>query len=234
MAETRERRCNSFTVNLLIISSDCDPKAELPFPCDPPLIWNTVVDALSNAKYWFAMYPLPPPPLDRCTSNHSKTGRSGKTGVAFLSLQASKKVAFFHGDVVVEAKYEPTYDEENLMNDLPSYGNLKGLPSFHPFMSLPEDLQLRVVELLDGVGFARMRCVCRHFSRLEWSRSFNILKYSHPNQVNRRRAEPKLEERSGGGFLGNAFLQFAYYFCLLAVSSSFYREVRFDYGEEDQ
>ncbi|KAL2228567.1 UNVERIFIED_CONTAM: hypothetical protein Sindi_1836400 [Sesamum indicum] len=147
------------------------------------------------------MHPLLPPMLDSCTSNHSKIGKSGKTGVAFLSLQASKKVAFFHGDVVVEAKYKPTYDKENLMNDLPSYSNLKGLPSFHTFMSLPEDLQLHVVELLNGVGFSRMRCVCRHFNHLEWSCSFNLLKYSHPYQVNRRQAEPKLEERSGGGLL---------------------------------
>ncbi|KAK4400978.1 Retrovirus-related Pol polyprotein from transposon TNT 1-94 [Sesamum angolense] len=71
----------------LIISSDYD-QSELPFPGDQPLIWNTVVDTLSNAKYWFAMHPFPPPPpLDNCTSNHSKIRRSR---VAFLSIQASK------------------------------------------------------------------------------------------------------------------------------------------------
>ncbi|KAK4422493.1 hypothetical protein Salat_1831800 [Sesamum alatum] len=213
--EERSRGCNSITVKLLIVSSDCDPKAELPFPCDPPLKWDAVVDALLNANYCFAMRGLPPPPPDSI----------GRSRLAFLSLQASKKVAFFHGDDYVKARYEPTYDE-NLMNDLPSYCDMKGLPRFHSFMSLPEDLQLRVVELLDGLMFARLRCVCRQFSRLKWYCSFNILNYSQVN--NRRRPETKLEaERNGGGGAPffYAFLRFASYVCMLAVASSIFSEV---------
>ncbi|KAI3453847.1 hypothetical protein Pfo_010510 [Paulownia fortunei] len=239
MAEAAERYSNSDSTNikLLIISADCDPKAELPFSGLQPAKWDAIVDALIKAKYCFAMRRLPPPPNISISNNPKNI--SFRIRVAFLSLQASKKVAFFYGDV--KANYEITYDE-NLMNDLPSYCNLKGLPRFHLFMSLPEDLQRSIVELLDGVGFARMRFVCRQFSRLRWNRSFNILKYSHPD-VNKQRAvqgEELNKDKNGGGgscFVDNGFFRFASAVCFVAVVYCIVNEVRpgvcvYDYEDE--
>ncbi|KAH6763383.1 E2F/DP family winged-helix DNA-binding domain-containing protein [Perilla frutescens var. hirtella] len=136
-------------------SIDCDPKAELPFP-DHPMRWDAIVDALNLANYCLAAsrHAVPPP----------------QSRVAFLGLHASKKAAFLHSDDEERENrelhyYEITYDEK-LMNELPSFCSLKGLPRFHRFTELPEDLQVSIIGRLDGVGFARMRCVSHQFSQI--------------------------------------------------------------------
>ncbi|KAG8382103.1 hypothetical protein BUALT_Bualt05G0041600 [Buddleja alternifolia] len=226
-AEERIYKINTTTTKLLIISVDSDPKAELSLSDRRPITWNTIVDALTNAKYCFATRRLPPPPDHNFLNNRPKI-RNSRTKIAYLSLQASKKVAFFYShklpnDAVSEANYRISYDDVKLMDDLPSYCNLKGLPRFHLFMSLPEDLRLSVVELVDGVVFARLRCVSRQLSRLNWNLSFNILKYSHPN-LNKRRVVQQVEELkeddNGGGnscFLRHFLIRFASAVCFVAV-----------------
>ncbi|KAH6822647.1 hypothetical protein C2S53_008088 [Perilla frutescens var. hirtella] len=169
---TEERDSSLTAAKLLITSPDGDPKAELPFSEHAVVRWDAVVDALSEANYCFAMRRLTP------LSRHL-TATGFPRNVSILSLHASKKAAFFYSNVddLMESYYEISH-EECLMDHLPSHLNLKGLPRFHRFTSLPEELQLSIVRLLDGASFATMRCVCRRFSLLRWDRDFDILRYS--------------------------------------------------------
>ncbi|KAL7111863.1 hypothetical protein ACP275_05G116400 [Erythranthe tilingii] len=244
MAATAAVRYNDATVKLLIISRDCDPKTELPLSAHPPLNRNAVVEALTHAKYWFSMPRLPPPPPNAAVSRNPRASiEPSPTKIAILSLHASKKAALLYGcgdySSSDDANYQITYDE-TLMDDLPSYCELKGLPRFHLFTSLPEDLQLSIVGMLDGVGFARMRCVSRWFSRLRWSRDFDILKYSRPD-VNKQSAVQLVEESSkdededgggggggGGGFRFqyNALFRFVSTVCFVVAAYVIFSDVR--------
>ncbi|KAL7150500.1 hypothetical protein ABFS83_05G116600 [Erythranthe nasuta] len=239
MAATAAVRYNDPTVKLLIISRDCDPKTELSLSAHPPLNRNAVVEALAHAKYWFSMPRLPPPPSTAVSRNPRSSIEPCQTKIAILSLHASKKAALLYGcgdySSSDDASYQITYDE-TLMDDLPSYCELKGLPRFHLFTSLPEDLQLSIVGMLDGVGFARMRCVSRWFSRLRWSRDFDILKYSRPD-VNKQSAVQLVEESSkdenededgggGGGFRFQALFRFASTVCFVVAAYVIFSDVR--------
>ncbi|GER26790.1 F-box and associated interaction domains-containing protein [Striga asiatica] len=149
------------SVKLLITSTDCDPRTELsfPYPSQPTVTWNNLVEALSNRSYCFATRHLP----SLSSSSSSRNPRP-----AFLILNGSKKAAFFYTNNEGN-DYQITYDE-SLMDGLPSDGTLDVLPRFHLFESLPEDLQVAVAERLDAAGLAMMRCVSRKWRRFMWWR----------------------------------------------------------------
>ncbi|KAL3645754.1 hypothetical protein CASFOL_010934 [Castilleja foliolosa] len=239
-------------VKLLVTSADCDPKAELSFSGHhhAPLIieWNDVVDALDGAKYSFATRRLPQP-QNTTTAPRNPKSQNFPTKVAYLSLIAAKKVALFYGgDYTGTNYYQITYDD-SLMNDLPSHVNLKGLPRFHLFSSLPADLQWAVAEQCDAVGFARMRCVNRHLSRMWWNPKFNAIgKYSNPDRSNnkQRAAEKKPNSNVSGSSSGgegncsggNGFLRLASTICLAVVLCYIGNEIRsaggYVYEDEDE